>query len=537
MIKVLLLDDEKLALEYLENIISWETYGFEIVGAMTDAEQALKVFRRTRPDLIISDICMYGMDGLDFASAIRETDQNTHILFLSGYKNFDYVREALRLGTDDYLLKSDVDEEIFLQKILKIKDKIEKEKQKKLYTENVIFKELFLNRTEEKKYRNILSEAEYIRLHKKYYYLLVTQKQAPRFLNEFFNNILESYYLDEERIYELIQGDCMPEEMKMVSGFMVNGNTLVIICEMSQSYVSQKEIYETFYQFASQVYTELNRMDMHGYNVLFYPHGCAVRQFRDLFYLNRAQLDKQVVKPKPYIFEFETGRADQQNISSGTSNFTWKEVYRALSEQKQELIAEYVETLKIAIAQEDYITYLWCLKEILKAMNYIEQKNREMSNGVAFCLASSYMKYDMSDPLRVTEFIEMKIDEIELAYNSHKAGEYSKPIRDTLDYIHQHYGDEEMSMTEVSKSVGLSSSWLSTKFKEEVGIGFIEYLNKVRVNEAKRLIDEGEYMIYEVSEKTGFASSQYFSKIFKQITGLTPNEYKRLSKKSEREQI
>ena len=85
--------------------------------------------------------------------------------------------------------------------------------------------------------------------------------------------------------------------------------------------------------------------------------------------------------------------------------------------------------------------------------------------------------------------------------------------------------------------MGLSSSWLSTKFKEEVGIGFIEYLNKVRVNEAKRLIDEGEYMIYEVSEKTGFASSQYFSKIFKQITGLTPNEYKRLSKKSEREQI
>ena len=84
MIKVLLIDDEKMALEYLENIISWEMYGFEVVGALTDAKQALKIFRRTRPDLVISDVCMQGMDGLDFAGAIREIDQSTHILFLSG---------------------------------------------------------------------------------------------------------------------------------------------------------------------------------------------------------------------------------------------------------------------------------------------------------------------------------------------------------------------------------------------------------------------------------------------------------------------
>ena len=531
MIKVLLLDDEKLALEYLENIISWETYGFEIVGAMTDAEQALKVFRRARPDLIISDICMYGMDGLNFAAAIRETDQNTHILFLSGYKNFDYVREALRLGTDDYLLKSDVDEEVFLQKILKIKDKIEKEKQKKIYTENVIFKEIFVNRTEEKKYRNILSEAEYIRLHKKYYYLLVTQKQAPRFLEEFFNNILEQYYLDTDRIYEIIQETCMPEKIKMVSGFKGNDNTLVIICEMVQNYVSQKELYDTFYAFASQIYTKLNRMDNHGYNVLFYPHGCAVRQFRELFDLNRSQLDRQVVKTKPYVYEFEVDRGENQNVSSETRNFTWKEFYRAMEKQKQELLTEYMDTFKIAIAQEDYITYLWCLKSILKAMSYMEQKSREMVDGVSFSLAGSYLNYDMSNPSNVTEFIEMKLSEIELSNNSHKKETYSGPIKLTMDYISQHYTDEKMSMTEVARSVGLSSTWLSTKFKEEVGIGFIEYLNNVRVNEAKKLIDEDQYIIYEVSEKTGFASSQYFSKIFKRITGLTPNEYKRLSKK------
>ena len=84
--KILLVDDEKLALEYIENIIDWKIYGFELVGVMSDAQQALKVFRKKRPDLIISDICMYGMDGLDFAAAIREIDQNVHILFCPDIK-------------------------------------------------------------------------------------------------------------------------------------------------------------------------------------------------------------------------------------------------------------------------------------------------------------------------------------------------------------------------------------------------------------------------------------------------------------------
>ncbi len=529
MIKVLLLDDEKLALEYLERIISWEKYGFEIVGSLTDAEQALKVFKRTRPDLIISDICMCGMDGLDFASIIRETDQNTHILFLSGYKNFDYVREALRLGTDDYLLKSDVDEKVFLQKILKIKEKIEKEKQKNLYTENVVLKEIFLNKTDEKKYRNILSETEYIMLYKKYYYLCIIQKQAPRFLGEFFNNISEQYYMDEEKINGLVSNNWTLETIKVVSGFKVNDSTMIIVYEMPQNYVSQKETYETCYSFANKIYSGLNRMDAYGYNVLFYSQCCEIRQFREVFYQNHAQLDRQVVRSKPYLAEFETRKIENQDVASTTSNITWKQVERALEEQNHEQISEYLGTLKEAIEQEDYISYLWCLKEILKAMYYFEQKNREMTDDVTLSLANSYMKYDMSDPLSVTAFIEAKLSEIERNNNC----EYSKPIMNAMAYIKKHYYDENMSMTEVAKNVGLTNSWLSTKFKEEVGIGFAEYLNNVRVNEAQKLIDEGRYMIYEVSEKVGFASSQYFSKIFKQVTGLTPNEYKRMKKNRE----
>lgn len=124
MIKVLLVDDEKLALEYLEHIIDWEYHGFELIGVTTNPEQALAIYKTHRPDLVISDVKMPGLNGLELGDAIREYGGNTHILFLSAYKNFDYVKQAIRLGIDDYILKSDLEEDGFLRKILKLKEEI-----------------------------------------------------------------------------------------------------------------------------------------------------------------------------------------------------------------------------------------------------------------------------------------------------------------------------------------------------------------------------------------------------------------------------
>ena len=150
--------------------------------------------------------------------------------------------------------------------------------------------------------------------------------------------------------------------------------------------------------------------------------------------------------------EFETRKIENQDVASTTSNITWKQVERALEEQNHEQISEYLGTLKEAIEQEDYISYLWCLKEILKAMYYFEQKNREMTDDVTLSLANSYMKYDMSDPLSVTAFIEAKLSEIERNNNC----EYSKPIMNAMAYIKKHYYDENMSMTEVAKKCGVN---------------------------------------------------------------------------------
>ena len=528
MIKVLLLDDEKLALEYLENTLSWEMYGFEIVGTLTDAEQALKVFRKTRPDLIISDVCMYGMDGLDFAAAIREIDQNVHILFLTGYKNFEYVQEAILLGIDDYILKSDIDEELFLAKILRIKEKIEKEKQKKQYTEGVIFKELFFNKREEREYKDILGEEDYIRLHKKYYYMIISRRKVPRFLNDFFPGISQENYADEGLMRMMIQKQAVPMDIRNVAVFSVNESDMLAVFEL-RGMVSQKEIQEKFYRLANIVFGEANRMDDRGYHVIYYPIGCAIRSFGNLCRENKRQMDQCYVKRAPQLMEFEIDNGQLSGVM-GEKGASFDEIYQAIQNRETEKEKEYLESMMIAVEQEDYITYLWYLKEIMKAMSRTEQFLKNLGNARGFSLAESVDKFNLCRPQDVIAFLGYKFEEINRMFQEISGNSYSQSVQEAIAYIQKNYQQEELSTNFVARQVNLSTSWLSTKFKEEVGVGISDYLNSVRIHQAKKLFDEKDYMIYEVSEKVGFSSSQYFSKIFKQITGQTPNEYKRVGK-------
>lgn len=529
MIKVLLIDDEKMALEYLENIVSWEMYGFEIAGTLTDARQALKVFRKTRPQLIVSDVRMQGMDGIDFATAIREIDQNVHILFLSGYKSFDYAKEAIRLGIDDYLLKSDMDEELFLAKILKIKEKIEKEQEKKQYTESMIFKELFLKNVEEKKYKGILGEAEYVHLHKKYYYVVLSQRHVPSFLEEYFPGICGERYLNEAYLARLVRQEAESEDLKSIAAFAVNDTDMLVILEAKGNMISKKEIYEKLYYVSNHMFHEVNRNDMVQYNVFFYPESCVVRQFGKFYRENRCQLDRCYVRQKPQIGELRAGQACVPAEPAEKTAYA-DQIYEAMRTMDHRQVEIYMETILSAIAQDDYITYLWYVKGIVMAMSRFETLLRGEKSGRGFSLAGSSGQYDMRNPYDVVLFLRHKYDEISKICGEKSGAVYSGSIQEALSYIQENYAREDLSNNLVAKQVNLSVSWLSTKFKEEVGVGISDYLNGIRIQKAKQLFDEQDYMIYEVAEKVGFASSQYFSKIFKQVTGLTPNEYRRMNR-------
>ena len=523
MIKVLLVDDENMALEYLETIIQWEYYGFQLIGVTTDPDQALRLYKKYKPELVITDVKMPGMNGLELVNAIREYGGQSHILFLSAYKNFDYIKQAIRLDIDDYLLKSDLEEESFLKKILKLKEEIDKEKAKNEYTLGVILETLFKKNVPEEHYKRMLDETDYIRLHKKYYYMILAEKNPPKFLEKYFTqNGHENY---EYEFLNACTEAGREKELWPVTVFPVNENEYLAILEADGGVVAQKEIFEQIYYYARQVFQAMN-MEKQPFHLYYFVNKMSVREFGRFYMENKNQMSQRYLRKKAELVEFAAQRPQSREVREPQS-ITSDEIYQKIKQEDQEAISNYLQTIKIAIAQEDCFSYLWYVKNVFEALNLYVGFLAGEKSGRRFSIVENSSSYDFSDPAQMIGFIEQKINEIWMMFHESEKEIYSKSILKAITFIKESYEDPQLSSNMVAGHVNISASWLSTRFKEEVGIGVSDYINSVRIEQAKKRLKNYDEMVYEVSEKVGFTSSQYFSKIFKEYGGCTPNQYKR----------
>lgn len=532
MVKVLLLDDETLALEYLETIVNWQRHGFEVIGQYTDAKQALKVFRRERPELIISDIYMVGMDGIDFVSAVREIDQSVHILFLSGYKNFEYVQSAIRLGIDDYLLKSDVNEKAFLSKLLQIKEKIERERQKTRYTVNTVLREIFEKDTEEKRYRNILSEAQYDWLQKRYYYLISSVKHCPGFIIDCIPELNDNCYLEDAHVSHHVLKAAEQCGMQAVTSFRLYDVHMLSVLDKKPGISCDYGRREYLNRFAQQVSACLNAAGTQSYDVIYTAECYTIREFGRIYAGTKEQLNRVFLHKEPLVLKYDGAYCSR--ASSVMPRNACDKLCAAIAKGDHTYPDELIARIRAALGQQDYHTYLKLMRTLFEAFSRMEDDGEKSLEGSYFSVIEGSQAYDFFSAEDVVRFAAFKVEAALNLFQRGQENHYSKSIQDAIACIQKRYGEEELGTSMVARYVNLSPSWLSTKFKEEVGIGISEYLNSVRIQRARELLQSGDCMIYEVSEQVGFASSQYFSKIFKQITGMTPNEYRRKSKNKQR---
>ncbi|WP_333791811.1 response regulator transcription factor [Muricomes intestini] len=517
MVKVLFVDDEKLALEYLESVINWEYYGFQIVGMAANAEQAVRAFRIHKPELVISDIKMPGQSGLDLGAMIRQINKQTHILYLSGYKSFNYVKQAIHLGSDDYLLKSDLDDEMFLQKVLVLKDQIEKEKQKNQYTLDTILETLFHKKILERQYRNILWEDDYLRILKGYVYIIFAKRKAPDFVEQYLRENNSQDIFGEYELRDICMKSCQTEELRLISMFAVKKDIYLGVLDSIGTSMSGNTLRERLYRSCNKIKACIDDDTTTRYSLYYYTKNIPIRQFGMVFDTNKNQLLNRFVKKAVQIEEFAGEKV--QRVHARSVSITGVEIYRAINEGEEIVWETAIERLATAVEEEDYMTYFWYAKEFFDTFGRFTNER--------FSLSSNQPEYDLSNPSQLVQFINSKLGELRRVIKGDKKGNYSHSICIAIEYIKGNYMENELSSQQIAEYAGFSPSWLSTKFKEEVGIGVSDYLNHVRVQKAKELLNQSDDMIYEVAEKTGFTSSQYFSRIFKQYTGQTPNEYKR----------
>ena len=134
MLKIFLVEDESIMREGLRDNMPWQQFGYEFVGEATDGETALPLIRKTRPDVLLTDIKMPFMDGLSLSRIVSKEFPNMKIIILSGYDDFEYARQAIQIGVEQYILKP-VTRETLKKVLQEVKEKIDSEKEKKIYIE------------------------------------------------------------------------------------------------------------------------------------------------------------------------------------------------------------------------------------------------------------------------------------------------------------------------------------------------------------------------------------------------------------------
>lgn len=530
MIKVLLVDDERLALEYLEKMIDWEYYGFEVIGAALDSGKALALYKKYKPQLVISDVKMPGMNGLELVSAIREYGKETHILFLSAYKNFSYIKQAIRLDIDDYLLKSDLEEESFLKKLLNLKEKIDKENAKRKYTISMILEEIFKKKNvREESYREMLDEDDYIRIRKKYYYVILLRRTKPRFLDKYLPSDKggeESYELEFKNICQKTGEEL---KVKVISDFSLNEREYIAVLEFVEKGAEDWQEQEKLKRFTAELYEKMNRETKSSFDACYDKQKRSIRQFGNFYRENKHCISESYLKQRTGVTEFPSSYPALEKEEK-TPSVTADELYFMMKHKEKTRIEECLDIAETAREKEDSFTYFWYVKNFFEAFHYLEGTLADKKSGRKFTVIENSSSYDFSDAEELIKFLTDKMEEIWFILKGNKRNAYSQVTEEAIRYIRENYGDVDLTSAKVAKAVNLSAPWLSTKFKSEVGVSVNDYINQVRIAWAKKMFDEKEYMVYEVSEKTGFTSSQYFSKIFKEYVGITPNQYRRKKK-------
>lgn len=493
--KVLLVDDEAYVLDLLEQMIEWEFYGFEIIGKAENAPEALKIFHRENPDIIITDICMEQISGIEFITRIRMQDSQVKIIILSAYDKFEYAQKALKLNVDGYLLKP-INKEELLDTLLEIQRKLasgEDYKDKISYLQSSL-DSLQKKYLEEQLARIFHGEAEELpenvsgmgtwqvlsirTIDRKEIVFLERDLKEIRELESFLlfvdDGLFALFLLDKTNTGEVsravseIKDKYCDADKTILCGIGIGkGEELGKICRRSK-----KALNSLFYE-DGKFY---NRLQRDGMEALKQPEFSEEKL---LLWTVNGEAEACIKYFKAYIADCRRYNEDRNVV---IENFRHC-IRAAQSAVKEQSVRKELEELEAEAGKELRSSGLISLFE--KAMSYMSDGNVQLNkSGFVITNAQSYMR-----------------------------------IRGL---------EECFSIDMLAEHLNISKSYLSKVYKEETGESIWNYVMRIRIAKAKEMLVNTDATNFAVAKAIGYSSEYHFSRAFSKSVGMPPSTYKKM---------
>lgn len=528
MIKIMVVDDDFLIRSNIKLLLA-EIAGkdlsvpYELIGEAGDGEEAKEMAALLRPDIIISDIRMPKMDGIKLQEYVKIHFPRIQVIMLSNYDDYEYVREALRNGAVDYILKHKLTAEVLKATLIRAAGMMKKTDSQELARGSSLAAlkrdfvlSLIAGFTVQKE--DIQSRIQAMGLplaENNIIAIIMTVERNAESVQEAYLMEFTIINILDEILQDTVSGICCH----------VTGEKYVILLSHGLIY-SEKARQERTFEIISRISSCLKKFLNRG--CAFYQgilvaqlqevkksYQTAEEKYRNRYYSNSDKNMENSNKPFDILAVFDAGkeRALMSCIRAGDYTGTMN-ILRDIFEELRRWSPSLSESQIVFIDLLGVLNRA-CKEQLIDLGRIYTEKTPLQEKFNEFTSIETAKQWFIALYDRVLK----------------EEGEgYGLPVSDYVDgavtFIHRHYG-ENISQTDVAGKIGISSSYLSRIFKENLNIGFMEYLNNYRLEKAKVLLEQGKLSNKAIALLCGFQDDGYFSKVFKRHAGMTPKEYRK----------
>ena len=519
--KMLIVDDDVIIREGLAANVSWEEHGIQLVGTASDGETALELIERLEPNLIVSDIKMPFMDGIELARSVLSRYPDTRFILLTGYDEFEYAKAAVDLKVDEFLLKPVAGRELVqtVRRAAWAYDNDQRARKQLLESRALMVERLAYRIVHgQLPVAEIRDEADFlgVQLEAHAYVCLVARMDEPRprlgLLNIVTDLVNENQH---EGIRYCLCTDSGIDEVTMLFGLSATEDRLVhqVLSDTADSVRHRtRDLLRTTVSIGiGASCSDLARAPAS------YQQARTAAEFRHTMGIDQV-----------FFFQ-DTGlpQADHLVDIHAMDREILNQIRVGLSD---EVIAT-IETLKSAFQQNNVATVsyirFFAMEKIMLLFREFEGYDREENGGDDPGYYRLFRRIQSMDT--IDEIFGCVVDvatDICTTILQQRQTRQKRIVETAMAVMRRRYGDDDLGLGTVASEVGVSASYLSMLFKHVENINFSDYLLSLRMGRAVELLQSTDMLIYEVAEKTGYSNSQYFSLCFRKHAGVSPSDFR-----------
>ncbi len=554
MYRILIIDDEQVVREGISRNINWGAVGFELVAACRDGREGMEKVSKLKPDVVISDICMPFVDGLELAGAIADELPRTKTILLTGYDEFEYAKEAVKLKVHDFLLKPITADEL-TEMLQKLRTQLDAERNRRQKIERLqeqlraalpVYRERFLNRLVDAGGHGPAAEGPAAQTAEAHGHALRGRGQdVQRTLELLGLDLPGPEYVTlicdiDPSLSEAADGDHLSgialqnilselaDSTQDVVSFSTSAEQAVAVISVEGAEAALPRALETAERVSESAQREIGRTISVGIGSV----ASGLNQLPQSYQEAQTALEHRFVLGPNQIITIHQVRGDnvltETPVQSDPRDRYIRAIKAGMPREARTALVGVINALRQAGEDLDYCHVVMhrLLADTISSLDTI---------GLDYRLLSAIGRNPFERLAGSKTLDEMQRWFVEILDEAHRLREGRQADHSRVkalaaeEFIHKHYMDPDLSLRNVCRSLAVSKSYLSSVFKAYSGMTLVEYLTELRMEKAQLLLRSGDAKIYEVAEAVGYRDAHYFSLTFKKQIGQSPTEFRERS--------